>query len=99
MQFQLPVEAEATRRLFTRASRLISDSGWQWSCGGGTRKVSMTTTTRVKSVWLALLLLLAASSAGCELVEGIFKVGMWVGIILVVIVLGLIMFVVRKLRR
>lgn len=47
---------------------------------------------------LALLVLLAVSSAGCELAEGIFKAGMWVGIIMVAIVVFAIMWVVRKIR-
>ena len=57
-------------------------------------------TSRAKpQLLLLLVVLLAFSSAGCEVVEGIFKAGMWVGIILVVLVLGLVMFVVGKLRR
>lgn len=48
---------------------------------------------------LALLMLLAVSSAGCGVVEGIFKAGMWVGIIMVAIIVVVIMWVVGKLRR
>lgn len=35
---------------------------------------------------------------GCELIGDIFQAGMWVGIILVVLVIGLVMWLVRKAR-
>ena len=48
------------------------------------------------SARLLLVVLLAISVAGCEIVGGIFKAGFWVGIIIaVVIVIG----VVALLRR
>ena len=37
--------------------------------------------------------LVAMASAGCQVVEGIFKAGMWVGILLVVVVLGIVFMV------
>lgn len=40
---------------------------------------------------LALLLALSLSLAGCELVGGIFKTGLWVGVILAVIVVALVL--------
>ncbi len=36
--------------------------------------------------------------SGCELIGDIFQAGMWVGIILVVLVVGLVMWLVRKAR-
>ena len=39
---------------------------------------------------LELLAFLAMASAGCQVVEGIFKAGMWVGILLVVVVGGIL---------
>lgn len=49
---------------------------------------------------LLMLLLLAASvlAAGCSIVGGIFKAGLWVGVIMVVLVIALIMFIVGKAR-
>ena len=47
---------------------------------------------------LELLVFLAMVSAGCQVVEGIFKAGMWVGILLVVVVLGDRLHVVRSIR-
>jgi hypothetical protein len=47
---------------------------------------------------LYAVLLLAVASAGCEVVEGIFRAGVWVGVIMVVLVLGLVGWIAMKLR-
>lgn len=49
---------------------------------------------------LMLLLLVVASvlASGCAVVGGIFKAGVWVGVIMVVLVLAIVMFVVGKSR-
>jgi hypothetical protein len=39
---------------------------------------------------LQLLVLVAMMTAGCQVVEGIFKAGMWVGILFVVVILGVV---------
>jgi uncharacterized membrane protein YkvI len=57
------------------------------------------TRMRANATLFLLLALVAVTSAGCELVEGIFKAGVWVGVILVVVVLLAIMWIVGKLRR
>jgi hypothetical protein len=49
--------------------------------------------TRNMLLRLELFLLMAMASAGCQLVEGVFKAGMWVGILLVVVVLGIVFMV------
>ena len=46
--------------------------------------------TRNMLLRLEFLVGLAMMSAGCQLVEGIFKAGMWVGILLVVVVAGIV---------
>ena len=43
------------------------------------------------------LLVLLTSLSGCELVGDIFQAGMWVGIIVVVAVIGLVLWLVSKL--
>ena len=48
---------------------------------------------------ITLIVLLAVSSTGCEVVEGIFKAGLLVGVIAVVLVLAIVGFLVAKLRR
>jgi hypothetical protein len=49
---------------------------------------------------LFLLLLLAACVplSSCAIVGGIFKAGVWVGVIMVVLVVALVMFVISKAR-
>lgn len=50
-----------------------------------------------KYIPLALVTLLATTLSSCELVEGIFKAGMWTGVILVVVVIVLIIWLAAKL--
>lgn len=45
---------------------------------------------------LAIIAILATTLTSCELVEGIFKAGVWTGIIIVVIVLALIIWLIAK---
>lgn len=47
---------------------------------------------------LYAVLLLAMASAGCEVVEGIFRAGVWVGVIMVVLVLALVGWIATRLR-
>lgn len=54
--------------------------------------------TRNLLLRLQLLLLLAISTAGCQLVEGVFKAGMWVGILLVVLIGGVIFMLIGRSR-
>ena len=53
------------------------------------------------NIFLRLLIIVLAVMAlpGCEVVEGIFKAGMAVGILLVVFVVGLVFFLIGKIRR
>ena len=48
---------------------------------------------------ILLIVLLAVSASGCELIGGIFKAGVWVGAIGVVLIVVLIVVVVGKMRR
>jgi hypothetical protein len=48
---------------------------------------------------LTLLTILAVSSAGCEVVGGIFKAGMWVGVIIVALILVVLFWIMGKVRR
>jgi hypothetical protein len=47
---------------------------------------------------ILLLVVLALSMSGCEVIGGIFKAGFWVGIIVVVLIVGIIGFIAAKLR-
>lgn len=48
---------------------------------------------------ILLIVLLAVSAAGCELIGGIFKAGVWVGAIGVILIVAVLVVVVRKFRR
>jgi uncharacterized membrane protein YdbT with pleckstrin-like domain len=45
-----------------------------------------------------LLLLLALAVGGCDLVEGIFRIGLWVGVIIILLVVLLIWLISRLFR-
>lgn len=45
-----------------------------------------------------LIVLLGTSLAGCEVIGGIFKAGVWVGAIGVILVVVLLIFVVAKVK-
>ena len=53
---------------------------------------------RQSTLWI-FALVLATTLTSCDLIGGIFKAGMWVGIIIVVAVVGLILWLVSKGRR
>ncbi len=44
----------------------------------------------------AIVALISTTLSSCELVEGIFKAGVWSGVIIVVIILALIIWLVSK---
>lgn len=46
-----------------------------------------------------IVAILVVSFSGCEVVEFIFKAGMFIGILVIVAIIGLIMFVRRAFRR
>lgn len=48
---------------------------------------------------LALLIFMSVIFTSCEAIAGIFKAGMWVGILLVVIIIGIILWIVSKTRK
>jgi hypothetical protein len=48
---------------------------------------------------ISLLVILGLSAAGCEVVGGIFKAGIWVGALGVILVVVLLVVVVGKFKR
>jgi len=46
---------------------------------------------------LALVALLMTTLTSCSAIEGIFKAGVWSGVILVVVVLAIIIWVISKI--
>jgi hypothetical protein len=51
------------------------------------------------SLFGLLALATAMTLSSCEVIGGIFKAGIWVGILLVVLVVGVILWLVGKGRR
>ncbi len=51
----------------------------------------------MKKYSLLPLLALLLSLSSCEVIGGIFKAGVWSGVILVVVVVGLVIFLLAKL--
>ncbi len=45
-----------------------------------------------------LLVLVSLTSPGCEVIGGIFKAGVWVGVLMVVVLIALVGFVAAKIR-
>jgi len=50
-----------------------------------------------KAFPLALIAFLCTTLSSCELVEGIFKAGVWVGVIVVVAVVALLIWIFAKI--
>ena len=51
-----------------------------------------------KMIALTLLVISTLTLAGCELVGDIFETGVWVGVILVILVVGLVVWLFSKAR-
>ncbi len=51
--------------------------------------------TRISILW-AMLAGLLVTTTSCEAIAGIFKAGMWTGIVVVVLVIGLIIWLVSR---
>lgn len=50
-----------------------------------------------KHIPLAIIALLSTTLTSCEIIEGIFKAGLWAGVIIVVVILALIIWLVAKI--
>ncbi len=50
-------------------------------------------------ILLACLLTIMLGTSGCAIAGGIFKAGMWVGILVVVLVVGLVIWLVGKAKK
>jgi hypothetical protein len=51
----------------------------------------------MKKYYGFLLMLMTLFLTSCEAVEAIFKAGMWVGILIVAVIIGIIFFIISKL--
>jgi cytosine/uracil/thiamine/allantoin permease len=50
-----------------------------------------------KYIPVGLIALICTTLTSCELIEGIFKAGVWSGVVIVVIVLALIIWLISKI--
>lgn len=51
----------------------------------------------MKKYSLLPILALLMTLSSCEVIGGIFKAGVWAGVILVVVVIGIVIFILSKL--
>jgi len=51
------------------------------------------------SLYLIVISITTFIFSGCAVIEGIFKVGVLAGIILVLVILGVIFFIISKFRK
>jgi hypothetical protein len=50
----------------------------------------------MKKLSLVTVIAVLLSLSSCQVIEGIFKAGVWVGILFVVAIIGVILFVISK---
>ena len=48
--------------------------------------------------FLTILILISMSAAGCDVITGIFKAGMWSSVILIVLVAGAVLLIMRPTK-
>jgi hypothetical protein len=53
----------------------------------------------MKLKYLLLLLLFPVLFSSCAVVAGIFKAGVWVGVLLVLLILGIIILIVSRVNK
>jgi hypothetical protein len=54
---------------------------------------------RLSRYWMIALLVLASMTvAGCDAIVGIFKAGVWTGVVMVVVLIAIIGFVATRIR-
>ena len=54
---------------------------------------------RLSRYWMLVVLVLAAVTvSGCAAIAGIFKAGVWTGVVMIVILIGIIGFVATRIR-
>ena len=54
---------------------------------------------RNRNLVLAFLLAITATMSSCEVIGDIFKAGVWVGVLLVVVVLAIIFWIISKAKK
>jgi len=52
----------------------------------------------MKNLWMLLLLAMVTILSGCEVIGDIFKAGIWVGLFIAALVIGLIVYFMTRRR-
>ena len=98
-------QANCVLRRDGRDGEANSDASWSAPARRTARRlqeeqaeVGMPSPVISRLVLVSLLLLVIVSSPACAAVAGIFKAGMWVGIIFAVVIIGGGLFVVSRFR-
>jgi hypothetical protein len=50
-------------------------------------------------ILLVMFVALTAMLSSCEIAGGIFKAGMWVGVVVVVLIIAIVLWLINKVRR
>ena len=53
----------------------------------------------MKNLLSFMLVFLVPTLSGCEIIGGIFKAGVWVGVLIVAVIVGLVIFLISKSRK
>ena len=68
-------------------------------CTGRAVEDSMTPTSGFRPLLLMLLLVALVAAPGCAAIAGIFKAGVWVGVVMAVVVIAIVLFLVSRIAR
>jgi heme/copper-type cytochrome/quinol oxidase subunit 4 len=72
-------------------------SAMAWFCFPIDEKGKETKTGHMKKTSLFVLMAILTTLSSCELVQGIFKAGVWAGVLMVVGVVALVFFLISRL--
>lgn len=54
---------------------------------------------KYNGILLAALFFIITTMSSCAAIEGIFKAGVWVGVLVVVLIVGIIFWIIGKARK
>ncbi|MCO4294662.1 hypothetical protein NF867_17505 [Solitalea sp. MAHUQ-68] len=50
---------------------------------------------KLSKIYLLLTVCLSALLTGCQVIESIFKAGVWAGVLMVAVIIGVLIFILR----
>ena len=92
-------QGAASGSIYAGADEKSNDCRWHGSCSHFHEEVVMRTRTEIGSLVPLVLVPLALTLSGCRVIEGIFKAGVWVGVIAVLFVVALVFGISRAFMR